>query len=171
MTDVKENSTLVQHKIHVEDNQIEFEHKYQWSSCCLRVDKRALIFFTQAAFSGCIVAFCITMLCTSPSCDTFSRYSPLLTLVVGIWLPSPQLKDSWKTNPARPRRFSVMTGAGAGSCTEFIAVIGTSGGVTFACSVNACLYIWLWLWNVFLQTVQVTLGSECFVLLCENQLL
>ena len=92
--DVKENSTLVNHKIAVEDNQIEFEHRYQWNSCCLRVDKRALIFFTQAAFSGCIVAFCITMLCTSPSCDTFSRYSPLLTLVVGIWLPSPQLKDS-----------------------------------------------------------------------------
>ena len=94
MTDVKESSTLVNHKIAVEDDQRQFEHKYQWNSCCLRVDKRALSFFTQAAFSGCIVAFCITMLCTAQDCATFSRYSPLLTLVVGVWLPSPQLKDS-----------------------------------------------------------------------------
>ena len=94
MTDLGESSTLVAHKIHVEDNQIEFEHKYQWSSCCLRVDKRALTFFTQAAFSGSIVAFCIAMLITAQDCATFSRYSPLLTLVVGVWLPSPQLKDS-----------------------------------------------------------------------------
>jgi hypothetical protein len=84
-----------------------------------------------------------------------------------VWLPSPQLKDSWNTNPANPRRFSVMTGAGTSSCT----VNTTSGSAGFVCSVNACLYIWLWLWKVFLQTVQVTLGSECFVLLWENQLL
>ena len=62
MTDVKENSTLVQHKIAVEDDERAFEHKYTWSSCCLRVDKRALAFFTQATFSGSIVAFCIAML-------------------------------------------------------------------------------------------------------------
>ena len=93
MTDVKENSTLVNHKIHVEDNQIEFEHKYQWTSCCLRVDKRALLFFTQATFSAGIAGFCIAMLIANQDCDTFARYSPLLGLVIGVWLPSPQLKD------------------------------------------------------------------------------
>ena len=97
MTDTKESSTLVNHKIAVEDDERQFEHKYQWTSCCLRVDKRALSFFTQAAFSGSIVAFCITMLITSQDCATFSRYSPLLTLIVGVWIPNPSLaqtKDS-----------------------------------------------------------------------------
>ena len=94
MTDVKESSTLMNHKIAVEDDQRQFEHKYQWNSCCLRVDKRALSFFTQAAFSAAIAAFCIGMLITNQDCPTFSRYSPLLGLVVGVWLPSPQLKDS-----------------------------------------------------------------------------
>ena len=167
MTDAKENSTLVNHKIAVEDNEREFAHKYYWSSCCLRVDKRALAFFTQAAFSGSIVTFCIVMLITAPDCETFSRYSPLLTLVVGVWLPSPQLKDSWNMKDARLLRFSVTTGADTCSCI----VTGASGMATFVCSVNACLYIWLWLWKVFLQTVQVTLGSECLTLLWENQLL
>ena len=94
MTDAKENSTLVNHQIHVEDNQIEFEHKYQWNSCCLRVDKRALLFFTQAGFSAAIAGFCVGMLIINQDCPTFSRYSPLLGLVIGVWLPSPQLKDS-----------------------------------------------------------------------------
>lgn len=92
--DVKESSTLVNHQIAVEDNQIEFEHKYQWNSCCLRVDKRALLFFTQATFSVAVAGFCIGMLISAQDCATFSRYSPLLGLVIGVWLPSPQLKDS-----------------------------------------------------------------------------
>ena len=83
-----------EHKLAAEKSEREFTHKYQWSSCCLRVDKRALSYFTQAAFSGTIIAFCIVMLITSQDCATFSRYSPLLTLVVGVWLPSPQLKES-----------------------------------------------------------------------------
>ena len=163
MTDAKENSTLVNHKIHVEDNQIEFEHKYQWNSCCLRVDKRALSFFTQAAFSGSIVAFCIVMLITAQDCATFSRYSPLLTLVVGVWLPSPQLKDSWKTNPANPLRFSTTTGADTGSCTASRA----SGVATFECSVNTCLYNCECVWKRLKQLPHATAGSLCLTFLCE----
>ena len=94
MTDDKESSTLVAHKIAVEDDERAFEHKYQWNSCCLRVDKRALLFFTQATFSAAVAGFCIAMLIAHQDCATFSRYSPLLGLVIGVWLPSPQLKDS-----------------------------------------------------------------------------
>ena len=70
------------------------ESKYHWNSCCLKVDKRALTFFTQATFSALTVGFCICMLITAQDCATFSRYSPLLTRVIGVWLPSPQLKES-----------------------------------------------------------------------------
>ena len=94
MEDVQLVIKETEHKLAAEKSEREFVHKYQWSSCCLKVDKRALSYFTQAAFSGAIVAFCITMLITDQDCDTFSRYSPLLTLVVGVWLPSPQLKES-----------------------------------------------------------------------------
>ena len=85
----EEKNELVS-KIQLENTQ--FEHKYTWRSCCPQVDKRALSFFTQAGFSAAIVGFCIVMLITSHDCETFSRYSPLLTLVIGVWLPSPQLK-------------------------------------------------------------------------------
>ncbi len=94
----KENSTLLraqvaEHAIKVEDDERKFNHAYTWNSCCLRVDRRALSFFTQAAFSAAIVGFCIAMLSISQDCETFSRYSPLLTLVIGVWLPSPKLNS------------------------------------------------------------------------------
>jgi hypothetical protein len=84
---------IEEHKILVEDEQIKFEHETTWNSCCLKVDKRALVYFTQAGFSAVIVAFCITLLGLNQDCETFSKYSPLLTLVVGIWLPQPQMKS------------------------------------------------------------------------------
>ncbi len=94
MTSDPELGVLVQHKIAVEDDERKFDHSYKWESCCLRVDKRALSFFTQAAFSAGIVAFTVGMMVVNQDCATFSRYSPLLTLVVGVWLPSPQMRDS-----------------------------------------------------------------------------
>ena len=94
MTTDPEIGALVQHKIAVEDDERKFDHSYKWESCCLRVDKRALSFFTQLTISASIVAFTVTQLILDQSCESFSRYSPLLTLVVGVWLPSPQLRDS-----------------------------------------------------------------------------
>ena len=94
MTTDPELGVLVQHKLAVEDDERKFDHSYKWESCCLRVDKRALSFFNQLAISASIVAFTVAMLIKNEDCATFSRYSPLLTLVVGVWLPSPQLRDS-----------------------------------------------------------------------------
>ena len=97
MIDTKDSSSLIkkieEHKITVEDEERKFQHETTWNSCCLKVDKRALVYFTQAGFSATIVAFCITLLGLNQDCATFSRYSPLLTLVVGIWLPQPQMKS------------------------------------------------------------------------------
>ena len=93
-TDPEEIGVLVtKHKIDVEDDERKFDHSYKLESCCLRVDKRALSFFTQAAFSASIVEFTVGMMVVNQDCATFSRYSPLLTLVVGVWLPSPHLRD------------------------------------------------------------------------------
>ena len=94
-TDPELGVLVTKHKIDVEDDERKFSHSYKWESCCLRTDKRALSFFTQVAFSASIVAFTVGMMAAHPEdCASFSRYSPLLTLVVGVWLPSPQLRDS-----------------------------------------------------------------------------
>ena len=85
--------SIVQHQIDVDDENRKFEHDNTYKSCCLTIDKRALNFFTQAIFSGAIIGFCITMLSTNTDCPTFSRYSPLLTFIIGVYLPNPHLKE------------------------------------------------------------------------------
>ncbi len=91
--DENENKELIQHKIIVEEEEIKFNHDNTYKSFCFTVDKRALNYFTQAIFSGSIIAFCIAMLSANTDCATFSRYSPLLTFVIGIWVPNPNMKN------------------------------------------------------------------------------
>ena len=100
----KLDNRLVQHQIEVDDKEMDFKHKIQnneldfkhhnyWISCCLKMDKRAVAYFSQLVISAGICSFTIGMMVINQDCATFSRYSPLLTLVVGVWLPSPQLKN------------------------------------------------------------------------------
>ena len=85
--------TLVQHQLDVEDDERQFKHDNYWVSGCLKMDKRAVVFFSQLAISLSICAFTIGMMSFNQDCATFSRFSPLLTLVVGIWLPQPSMKS------------------------------------------------------------------------------
>jgi hypothetical protein len=80
---------MLETKVDINNNKIE----NTWTSCCFNLDKRAVGFFTQVIFSASIVTFCIIILITNQDCATFSRYSPLLTLVVGVWLPSPRINN------------------------------------------------------------------------------
>lgn len=85
----------LEHKIAVEDDERRFAHDNVWTSCCLRLDKRGVVFFAQLAISVGIAGFSVGMMAAYPDdCATFSRYSPLLTLVGGIWLPQPNLKNA-----------------------------------------------------------------------------
>ena len=63
----------------------------EWKSCCLTVDKNATIYFSQLAISIITIAFCIVQLTLSKSCERDSLYSGILTLVIGVYLPSPKL--------------------------------------------------------------------------------
>ncbi len=83
---------LLAHKIQVEDEEMKFNHNNYWTSCCLKMDKRAVAYFSQLGISAGICAFTIAMMAYNQDCDTFSRYSPLLTLIVGVWLPQPRMK-------------------------------------------------------------------------------
>ena len=89
----RESSAMTAHKIEVDNQERKFAHETGWRSCCWTVDKRALLYFGQMGVVILIIAFLHTMLATDDSCDSFARYSPLLTLVVGIMLPAPKLHD------------------------------------------------------------------------------
>ena len=85
-------AAVIAHQIAVEDDERDYQHKTTWRSCCLVLDKRATIFFAQLTFSVIVVGFCIGMLVVNGDCNTFSRWSPLLVLILGVWLPQPSLR-------------------------------------------------------------------------------
>lgn len=88
------NPMLVAHQIEVEDDNRRFEHENVWASCCLRLDRRGVVYFAQLFISIGLATFCIAMMATNQDCATFARFSPLLTLIAGVWLPQPSLKGS-----------------------------------------------------------------------------
>ena len=88
----RQPSAVIAHQIAVDDDERAYQHKTTWRSCCLVLDKRATIFFAQLTFSLIIVGFCVGMLITNQDCPTFSRWSPLLVLILGVWLPQPSLR-------------------------------------------------------------------------------
>ncbi len=63
-----------------------------WKSCgnCT-VDKRSTVFFSQLTIAITVIIFCIAQLSLSDSCEKDSLYSGILMLVVGVYLPSPQI--------------------------------------------------------------------------------
>lgn len=81
----------LEHDMKVADDELKFSHDTYWESCCLRVDKRAITYFGQMGVSVGIMTFCVAMLVMNQDCNTFARYSPLLTFLLGIALPQPQL--------------------------------------------------------------------------------
>jgi hypothetical protein len=62
-----------------------------WSSCCFNSDRRAVVYFSQLGISLITISFCIYQLTHLNSCEAQSLYSGILTVIVGTWLPQPQL--------------------------------------------------------------------------------
>ena len=64
----------------------------EWKSCCLIIDKNATIFFSQLSIAMITLIFCIVQLSLSNTCERDSLYSGILTLVIGVYIPTPRLK-------------------------------------------------------------------------------
>ena len=63
-----------------------------WHSCCgLTLDRRATLFFSQLSIAISVIGFCIWQLLHSHTCEKDALYSGLLTLVIGVYLPQPNL--------------------------------------------------------------------------------
>ena len=68
-----------------------FKLDNEWHSCCLRMDKNAVRFFTQLAISMSIIGLCIAQLIRLKDCGAQHAYIGLLTLIIGVWLPYPNM--------------------------------------------------------------------------------
>lgn len=65
--------------------------KYVWRSCCLILDSRAVLFFSQLVISIAIIIFCIRQLMQFNDGDSQRNYGMLLTFMIGLWFPAPRI--------------------------------------------------------------------------------
>lgn len=62
-----------------------------WRSCCLIIDKAALKFLIQSGVLAGIIVLSASMLVVSSDCNNQRNWSALLTLCLGVFIPSPKL--------------------------------------------------------------------------------
>ncbi len=66
-------------------------------SCCgLVMDKNAVQYFTQVTIICSIMSFCICKLSTDDTCPSQTTFMGLLTMMIGLALPSPMFTKNKK---------------------------------------------------------------------------
>jgi hypothetical protein len=60
-----------------------------WTSCCVKLDRRAVQFFSGLAVSLIVLSLCLVKILTEE--DSSGVYLNLVILILGIFSPSPQL--------------------------------------------------------------------------------
>ncbi len=96
MSDTSTSNTLID----INETQISRNNKeqkdnlerYVWTSCCFRVNKHVLIFFSQFAIGCMVICFSLYQLNKKDTCEHQQLYIGLLTMIVGVFLPQPRLQ-------------------------------------------------------------------------------
>jgi hypothetical protein len=84
------NERLLDHRIHIEDANVE----NKWNSCCITMDKRAIKFFAQYLILLLVLLFSCFQLVKSKIDTDKQLYTGLITLIIGIIIPSPRLNNN-----------------------------------------------------------------------------
>ena len=63
----------------------------EWKSCCLKVDKSAVKYFTQVGILTGLIIFSAIMLVSDKECNNQRNYSALLMVCIGVFLPQPHI--------------------------------------------------------------------------------
>ena len=62
-----------------------------WKSCCVTVDKGMVKYIIQVGILSGLIISSVTMIIVDKECNSQKWYSGLLTLCLGVFLPSPKL--------------------------------------------------------------------------------
>ena len=62
-----------------------------WRSCCLKIDRNAAKYFIQVGILTGLIVASLTMLIYDKECNSQRNWAGLLTLCLGVFLPSPKM--------------------------------------------------------------------------------
>jgi len=63
----------------------------EWISCCIKMDKSAVKYFTQISVLTGLIVFSATMLVYDTDCNSQRNYASLLMVCLGCFLPQPKM--------------------------------------------------------------------------------
>jgi hypothetical protein len=67
------------------------EGMHIWRSCCIEMDSRALLFFSQLVITLFVLGFCVEQVVTLD--ESHSQWQRMtISLLCGIWLPAPRVQ-------------------------------------------------------------------------------
>ena len=64
----------------------------RWNSCCFKLHPQATVFFSQFSMALIVIIFCCYQLVRLDNCEAQSLYSGIITLILGIYCPSPKMR-------------------------------------------------------------------------------
>lgn len=64
----------------------EDQKNHIWRSCCIEMDARALLFFSQLAISLTVLIFCLIRMVSGDA--EWAKMTA--TFIIGVWLPAPR---------------------------------------------------------------------------------
>ena len=62
----------------------------RWKSCCFHIDSGFCRFAVCMLVSVLTLLGALFKLVTDGSCDTYGFWGPILSLIIGIWTPTPK---------------------------------------------------------------------------------
>lgn len=65
-------------------------HGTRWKSCCFHIDSGFCRFAVCMLVSVLTLLGALFKLVTDGSCDTYGFWGPILSLIIGIWTPTPK---------------------------------------------------------------------------------
>lgn len=83
-----QHERVIEHTIDLENQQ----YQNTWKSCCLTVDRRAIVYFSQIIIIAFALIFCAYQLMTLKGCTDQQAYMGLFTMLIGILIPNPQIQ-------------------------------------------------------------------------------
>lgn len=60
-----------------------------WKSCCFKVERQSVKYFSQLTILGIVMIYSMVMIVVIPNCESQRNYAALLTMCLGIILPTP----------------------------------------------------------------------------------
>lgn len=79
-------------QVPVSENTTTENNSRVWRSLCFQLDQGCVVYITKFSLIASVVSFCFFQLINLPDCESQNAYLSVLTLILGCFLPTPNIR-------------------------------------------------------------------------------